>query len=136
MVVLLFIQEIYSDELTEIPEPWHRVHNFKPKFTENPPTTIDVLKPLVHSQVSKWLKFQQELTKKGTGLTKQLDKKDMVDRLLITEMYQEEPSWTDYSQDANVIKNRVANKLLVSLIDDTVQAFKSIQSNALTNDCQ
>lgn len=60
----------------------------------------------------------------------------MVDRLLITEMFHEEPSWTDYGQDANMIKNRVANKLFVSLIDDTVQALKFIQSNALTNKFQ
>lgn len=134
------LQEVYCDELTEVPEPWHRVYNFKPKCTENPPTTVDVLKPLLHSRVLQWLKFDNgfphEMTEKSSGLRKQLDKKDMVDRLLITEMYHEEPSWTDYTQDANMIKNRVANKLFISLIDDTVQAFKFIQSNALTNKCQ
>lgn len=128
-----FLQGIYSDELIEIPYPWQQVNGTRSKHNEKSPTTIDVLKPVVRNRVLQSLKRRQEhsfeKTRKCATMRRQVDKRDFVDKLLINEMYHEEPGWTDYSKDANLIKNNVANKLFYSLINDTAMVLKLLHSS-------
>lgn len=132
-LVAEILQGIYSDELIEIPYPWQQVNGTRSKHSEKSPTTIDVLKPVVRNHVLQSLKRKQEHSlekmRKCSTMRRQVDKRDFVDKLLINEMYHEEPGWTDYSKDANLIKNNVANKLFYSLINDTAMVLKLLHSS-------
>ena len=51
---------------------------------------------------------------------------DFVDQILIRELRKEEPSWVDYSKDEVIIKEKTADVLLESLIEETVDVLRSI----------
>ena len=56
------------------------------------------------------------------------NKKDNVDAILIEELRQEEPQWTDYDEDEAAVKFQVADSILNMLLDDTVRVFNAIQA--------
>ncbi|KAL5483870.1 hypothetical protein EMCRGX_G020288 [Ephydatia muelleri] len=52
---------------------------------------------------------------------------DFVDALLIKELRDEEPSWTDYSQDETQVKIALADSILDNLINETVGVLITIE---------
>ena len=56
------------------------------------------------------------------------NKKDNVDAILIEELRQEEPLWTDYEEDETSVKFQVADAILNMLLEDTVRVFNAIQA--------
>jgi len=54
-------------------------------------------------------------------------RKDMVDRMLVLELRQEEPGWVNYDDDVVDIKNSVTDTLIDILIADTVRALCQCQ---------
>lgn len=56
------------------------------------------------------------------------NKKDNVDAILIEELREEEPQWTDYDEDETAVKFQVADSILSMLLDDTVRVFNAIQA--------
>ena len=56
------------------------------------------------------------------------NKKDNVDAILIEELRQEEPQWTDYDEDEAAVKFQVADSILNMLLDDTARVFNAIQA--------
>ena len=51
---------------------------------------------------------------------------DFVDQVLIRDLRGEEPGWVDYSRDEVKVKERVADALLQSLVDETVGVLRAI----------
>ena len=51
---------------------------------------------------------------------------DFVDQILIRELRGEEPGWVDYSKDEVIVKEKAADALLESLIDETVGVLRDI----------
>lgn len=51
---------------------------------------------------------------------------DFVDQILIKELRNEEPAWVDYSKDEIVVKERTADSILETLLDETVELLGSI----------
>ena len=51
---------------------------------------------------------------------------DFVDQILIRELREEEPGWVDYSKDEVGVKEKAADALLESLIDETVTILREI----------
>ena len=56
------------------------------------------------------------------------NKKDNVDAILIEELRQEEPLWTDYEEDEATVKFQVADAILNMLLEDTARVFNAIQA--------
>ena len=56
------------------------------------------------------------------------NKKDNVDAILIEELRDEEPQWTDYDDDEISVKFQVADSILAMLLDDTVRVFNAIEA--------
>ncbi|XP_028411019.1 centrosome-associated protein 350-like isoform X2 [Dendronephthya gigantea] len=56
------------------------------------------------------------------------NKKDNVDAILIEELRQEEPLWTDYQEDETNVKFQVADAILNMLLEDTARVFSAIQA--------
>ena len=56
------------------------------------------------------------------------NKKDNVDAILIEELRQEEPLWTDYEEDETTVKFQVADAILNMLLEDTARVFNAIQA--------
>ena len=56
------------------------------------------------------------------------NKKDNVDAILIEELRQEEPLWTDYEEDETNVKFQVADTILNMMLEDTVRVFNAIQA--------
>lgn len=54
------------------------------------------------------------------------NKKDNVDAILIEELRQEEPLWTDYEEDETSVKFQVADAILNMMLEDTVRVFNAI----------
>ena len=51
---------------------------------------------------------------------------DFVDQVLIQELRREEPEWVDYSKDEMSVKEKMADSLLESLVDETANILNSI----------
>ena len=56
------------------------------------------------------------------------NKKDNVDAILIEELRQEEPLWTDYEEDETNVKFQVADAILNMMLEDTARVFNAIQA--------
>ena len=56
------------------------------------------------------------------------NKKDNVDAILIEELRQEEPLWTDYEEDETNVKFQVADAILNMLLEDTVRVVSAIHA--------
>ena len=56
------------------------------------------------------------------------NKKDNVDAILIEELRQEEPLWTDYEEDETNMKFQVADAILNMMLEDTARVFNAIQA--------
>lgn len=54
------------------------------------------------------------------------NKKDNVDAILIEELRQEEPLWTDYDEDETNVKFQVADAIFNMLLEDTSRVFSGI----------
>ncbi|CAK8675150.1 unnamed protein product [Clavelina lepadiformis] len=57
-----------------------------------------------------------------------MKKKDNVDLLLIEEMREEEPSWTDYDMDETSVKVQLTDTVFDMLLNDTISSLRRIET--------
>lgn len=113
-------------------------------MNRDPPTTVDALKPVVEKQVMRQLKVNKNSQNKTAvssvfkwGATRR--KHDSVDILLIHELRDEEPDWTDYSAEEFIVKMQLADSLFELLLSETVRVLRHVtksQSDAKTAICK
>ena len=122
------IRNIYRDEEYDTPVAWHKPKRKSNKFFRgiSPPTTVDILKPVVQVAVVEILGLNG--TKKGSeknkwGIRK---KKDLVDSILVQELREEEPDWVNYDEDELSVKMQLTETLFEGLLNDTVQTMNKI----------
>lgn len=142
------LSEIYASEDDQEMLPSSRRHSQQMLFQYNdcfgmipissrrwtnrdPPTTVDTLKPLVEKQIIKLLKVNENLQNKTAarsvfkwGATRR--KHDSVDILLIHELRDEEPDWTDYSTEEFIVKMQLADSLFDLLLIETVRVLRRV----------
>jgi hypothetical protein len=109
------------------------------RLNRNPPTTVDVLKPLVASRVTQKLipnhNGRKTLTSHSMvkcGASRR--KHDNVDVLLIRELRDEEPSWINYKPEEFIVKMQLTDSLCELLLEETVQILRRTnkrRSNAI-----
>ena len=61
---------------------------------------------------------------------------DFVDQILIRELRGEEPGWVDYSKDEVIVKEKAADSLLDTLVDETVQLLTDIAKRRRVRELQ
>lgn len=122
------IRNIYKEEEYDSPVAWHKPKRKTNKFYKgaSPPTTIDVLKPVVQQAVIDILGLNG--TKKSSEKTKWgiRKKKDLVDTILVQELREEEPEWVNYDDDELAVKMQLTETIFNDLLTDTVQTMNKI----------
>ncbi|XP_052223990.1 centrosome-associated protein 350-like [Dreissena polymorpha] len=122
------IRSIYQDDEYDSPVAWHKPKQRRNKFYKGsaPPTTVDVLKPVVQQAVVEILGLNG--AKKGAekpkwGIRK---KKDLVDSILVQELREEEPDWVNYDDYELAVKMQLTETIFDDLLTDTVQTMNKI----------
>lgn len=122
------IRNIYREEEYESPVAWHKPKRRTNKFYRgaSPPTTIDILKPVVQQAVVDILGLsgsKKSAEKNKWGIRK---KKDLVDSILVQELREEEPEWVNYDEDELAVKMQLTETIFENLLSDTVQTMNKI----------
>lgn len=125
------LREMYKEELEEEEEvqPWTRTKPAKRKYHRDqaPPTTCEVLKPIVRAHVCKYLGLEPKAGQKPGKWTGRR-KKDRVDQLLVQELREEEPEWVNYDRDEVAVKMQLVDTIFESLLQETVTVIGNIYS--------
>jgi len=100
------------------------------RLSYDPPTTINVLKPLIQSRVLHKLGLtmtggSQSVTRPVFKWGTARRKHDNVDILLIRELRDEEPEWVDYSAEEFTVKMQLVDSLWELLLGETMNILKS-----------
>lgn len=121
------IRNIYKEEEYDSPVAWHKKKRKINKFYKgaSPPTTVDVLKPVVQDAVIDILGLNgaKKSEKTRWGIRK---KKDLVDTILVQELRAEEPDWVNYDDDEIAVKMQLTETIFNDLLTDTVQTMNKI----------
>lgn len=122
------IRNIYKEEEYDSPVAWHKPKRKTNKFYKgsSPPTTVDMLKPVVQETVIDILGLNG--AKKSSEKTKWAvrKKKDLVDTILVQELREEEPEWVNYDDDELAVKMQLTETIFNDLLTDTVQTMNKI----------
>ena len=121
------IRDVYKEEEYDSPLAWHKPKRKQNKYYRgsSPPTTVDVLKPVVQEAVIDILGLNgSKKTDRGKwGIRK---KKDLVDSILVQELREEEPQWVNYDDDELAVKMQLTETIFESLLTDTVHTMNKI----------
>ncbi|XP_041369812.1 centrosome-associated protein 350-like [Gigantopelta aegis] len=120
------IQDIYKDENEVDPPAWQKPKQKQQKYYKglSPPTTIDILQPVVQNAVSEILgTHKRDKTLNKWNIRK---KKDHVDNILVQELREEEANWVNYDEDEVAIKMQLTDTIFESLLGETVTTINGI----------
>ncbi|XP_060076852.1 centrosome-associated protein 350-like [Ylistrum balloti] len=121
------IRDIYREEDNDGTCAWKQTKRTRQKYFRgaNPPTTIDVLKPIVQKAVIEILGLNgsRKVDKNRWSVRK---KKDHVDNILVEELREEEPDWVNYDDDETAVKMQLTEAIFETLLTDTVQTMNKI----------
>lgn len=122
------IRDIYrGEEERDGSCAWKQTKRTRQKYFRgaNPPTTIDVLKPIVQKAVIEILGLNgsRKLDKNRWIVRK---KKDHVDNILVEELREEEPDWVNYDDAETAVKMQLTEAIFETLLTDTVQTMNKI----------
>lgn len=122
------IRNIYREEEYDSPVAWHKPKRRTNKFYKgaSPPTTVDMLKPIVQQAVVDILGLngsKKSSERSKWGIRK---KKDLVDSILVQELREEEPEWVNYDEDELAVKMQLTETIFENLLTDTVQTMNRI----------
>ncbi|XP_033728999.1 centrosome-associated protein 350-like isoform X2 [Pecten maximus] len=121
------IRDIYREEDQDGTCAWKQTKRTRQKYFRgaNPPTTIDVLKPIVQKAVIEILGLNgsRKVDKNRWSVRK---KKDHVDNILVEELREEEPDWVNYDDDETAVKMQLTEAIFETLLTDTVQTMNKI----------
>ncbi|XP_021341745.1 centrosome-associated protein 350-like isoform X1 [Mizuhopecten yessoensis] len=121
------IRDIYKEEDQDTTCAWKQTKRTRQKYYRgaNPPTTIDVLKPIVQKAVIEILGLNgsRKVDKNRWSVRK---KKDHVDNILVEELREEEPDWVNYDDDETAVKMQLTEAIFETLLTDTVQTMNKI----------
>nr|KAG5710507.1 hypothetical protein BaRGS_013153 [Batillaria attramentaria] len=125
------VREIYQHENEEDPPPWQKPEQKRQRYFKGrtPPTTMDVLLPLVQSTVVDILGLNGSTGKfRGRVMNKWnvRKKKDHVDAVLVEELREEEADWINYDHDELAVKMQLTDTLFDSLLSDTVETLNRV----------
>nr|XP_039269943.1 centrosome-associated protein 350-like isoform X2 [Styela clava] len=102
----------------------------RPSYCRRMPETEDEIVKIVSKQVSKLLNLSNDPQKLDPKITMKWGsrrKKDKVDLILIQELREEEPEWTNYDEDETTVKMQLTDTVLDMLVSDTVHCLNNIQ---------
>ena len=121
------IKDLYKEEEYDSPLAWHKPKRKQNKYYRgsSPPTTVDILKPVVQEAVIDILGLNgsKKSDRSKWGIRK---KKDLVDSILVQELREEEPQWVNYDDDELAVKMQLTETIFESLLTDTVQTMNKI----------
>lgn len=121
------VRDIYKDEEQDTTCAWQKMKRKRQKYFRgaNPPTTIDILKPIVQKAVIDILGLNgsRKMDKNRWSVRK---KKDHVDNILVEELREEEPDWVNYDDDETAVKIQLTEAIFETLLTDTVQTMNKI----------
>nr|CAB3229991.1 centrosome-associated protein 350 [Phallusia mammillata] len=111
--------------------PWIKMRRRKrPTFCKSVPKSKKEILAAVSGEVNKLFNFSGVRRKLDPRLTLKwgtMKKKDNVDLLLIEELREEEPDWTDYDVDETTVKMQLADNVMEFLLRDTIQCLNKIE---------
>ena len=119
------LREMYRGEEEATPTPWScppRPPRKRYHRSQDLPTTVDALQPLVQETVGDILGLDEPAAgKKKKRLRKWKSRKrpDHVDSVLLQELAEEEPDWVDYHDDELTVKMQIADSIFDALLVET-----------------
>ncbi|XP_076821465.1 centrosome-associated protein 350-like isoform X2 [Clavelina lepadiformis] len=113
---------------------WQKVKRKRTSgFFRSVPSTKEEALMVVRNEISRLYSFPTA-RKKGhlrhTMKWGNMKKKDNVDLLLIEEMREEEPSWTDYDMDETSVKVQLTDTVFDMLLNDTISSLRRIETRS------
>jgi len=126
------VPSLYDDRWPRRCPPRRRQHRFSVVYPL--PRTVDAVKPVVEQHVITCLgltqsdDLQRAAASTSAARKRGVDRRlrdDAVDRMLVEELCQEEPSWVDYDDDMITRKVQLSDWLCDALVADTVYAVDS-----------
>ena len=124
------LMDIYKDEELDEDSSWIKPKHQRQKYYRgrDPPTTTDLIQPIVVDQVLKIVNLveKQKPDSKRTAKWSSRKKRDRVDNVLLQELVEEEPDWVDYNEDEVTVKMQITDAIFDSLLVETSQVFSSI----------
>src|SRR6218665_249914 len=130
-VVAEFLRDMYREDEDDNSELYPlvppRPTKWKQYYKEqDPPKTLDVLKPVVRLHVMHTVGQQVALQKVPRKWSTRR-KDDGVDRVLVKELHEEEPEWVSYESDTVNIKLQLSEAIFQLLLTDTVHTLRNVQ---------
>lgn len=137
-IIAEMLRDMYRHEHEPESPTWMTDVAIRPKhrrrFNKEPPTTVDVLKPVMRRHVAQVLGVHSMQYPSATKTMRQHDKakcggrkkKDDVDTLLIRELRDEEPDWVDYESDVLSVKMQLVDTIFDELLADSVRTIRDI----------
>ena len=131
--VMMFelVREIVADIYQTVPKvthPW-----MKPKLAKRvhyhgmKPKSIEMLNEIVEKKVTNLINLSSRSQHRTQTLKFGHKRRDLVDKILIQELREEESQWVDYNDDELNVKVQLTDAIFDSLIDDTVSVLNKIQ---------
>jgi centrosomal protein CEP350 len=131
-------QEIYQedDQSVEPSNTWRdngtgaRTTRVFSVGSEQIPTTIDGVRPIIHSHVTRCLGLSNHTRtaiKSNKWLLGRKTTSTVIDHMLVEDLAREEKGWIDYDADVKTRKLEIADFLFEALLYDTVYAVVNVE---------
>ncbi|XP_075245273.1 uncharacterized protein LOC142339266 isoform X3 [Convolutriloba macropyga] len=138
--VMMFelVREIVADIYQTVPkvtQPW-----MKPKMAKRVhyqgmrPKSIEMLNDIVDKKVLNMINLSSRQQHRTQTLKFGHKRRDLVDKILIQELREEESQWVDYNDDELNVKVQLTDAIFDSLVDDALQVLTKIQQKHESSD--
>ncbi|PVD22237.1 hypothetical protein C0Q70_18044 [Pomacea canaliculata] len=129
------LREMYQYENEVEPPAWQKPVPKRQRYYKGitPPTTVDVLLPVVQTAAISILGLNGAVGKmrgKTANKWSVRKKKDHVDAVLVKELQEEEADWISYNHDETAVKLQLTDTIFESLLADTVDAINRVQTRS------
>ncbi|XP_025113103.1 centrosome-associated protein 350-like [Pomacea canaliculata] len=126
---------MYQYENEVEPPAWQKPVPKRQRYYKGitPPTTVDVLLPVVQTAAISILGLNGAVGKmrgKTANKWSVRKKKDHVDAVLVKELQEEEADWISYNHDETAVKLQLTDTIFESLLADTVDAINRVQTRS------
>lgn len=133
-IILDVCKECMDELKIQSPSPQNKSHeqhvSFKyPLAFYNPPNRLECMQTYVLTRIKKLLEtgYSQQITlPQNIALGCSRRKRDIVDDILVQEMFEDEYKWTNYDIEEIEVQSNLTEEILIMLVDETMNDVEDI----------